>query len=102
MDTNKTDNMDNIEVRHNVEETRFEVQLGDQIAILEYDIAGNNMVFTHTEVPPAFEGKGVAGKMAQVALDYAVEKGHKIQAFCPFVKSYVQRHKEYQPHTWGY
>lgn len=93
---------ENIEVTQNVEESRFEVDLGDKIAIMEYDIAGNNMIFTHTEVPPEFEGHGIAGKMAKVALDYAVQKGHKIQAFCPFVKSYVQHHPEYQPHTWGY
>ncbi len=90
------------EVIHNVEATQFEVRLGDQLAFIEYDIAGNNMVFTHTEVPPAFEGKGIANQMAKVALDYAVQAGHKIQAFCPFVKVYVDRHKEYQPYTWGY
>jgi uncharacterized protein len=102
---NKMDNkpdINNIEVKHNAGETRFEVQLGDKMAFIEYDIAGNNMVFTHTEVPPEFEGKGIAAKMAKVALDYALEKGHKIQAFCPYVKGYVERHPEYQPHTWGY
>lgn len=98
---NKID-ISSIEVIHNVEETRFEMHLGDKLAIMEYDIAGNNMVFTHTEVPQEFEGMGIAGKMAKVGLDYAVAKGHKIQAFCPFVKGYVHRHKEYQPHTWGY
>lgn len=95
-------NTDNIEVKHNPEETRFEVQLDDKMAVIEYDIAGNNMVFLHTEVPPEFEGQGIAGKMAKFALDYAVTKGHRIQAFCPYIKSYVQRHPEYQPHTWGY
>lgn len=90
------------EVKHNVEAKRFEVQLGDQLALIDYDIAGNNMVFLHTEVPPAFEGQGIANKMAKVALDYAVQAGHKIQPFCPFVKRYVDKHPEYQPHSWGY
>jgi uncharacterized protein len=94
--------METREVKHNPEESRFEVQLGDQIAIIEYDIAGKNMVFKHTEVPPEFEGQGIASQMAKFALDYAVEAGYKIQPFCPYVKGYVDRHAEYQPHSWGY
>jgi len=93
---------DKIEVKHNIEATQFQVQLGDQMAFIDYDIAGNNMVFKHTEVPREFEGQGIAGKMAKVALDYALEKGHRIHAFCPYIKSYVERHPEYQPYTWGY
>lgn len=91
------------EVIHNPEATRFEIQLDDgQIARVEYDIAGNNIIFTHTEVPPEYEGQGLAGQMAKVALDYAVESGRKIQAFCPYMKRYVDQHPEYQPHSWGY
>lgn len=91
-----------IEVKHNPAEKRFEVQLGDQIAKVEYMLSGNNMIFTHTEVPPAFEGQGIANRMAKFALDYAVEAGHKIQPLCPLVKHYVNRHPEYQKYSWGY
>jgi uncharacterized protein len=95
-------NTENLEVRHNPERSRFEVRLGDKIAVSEYMLAGNNIIFTHTEVPPEFEGQGIAGKLAKFALDYAVQAGHKIQALCPFIRLYVERHPEYQPHTWGY
>lgn len=95
-------NIDDLQVKHNPEAKRFELQVDDQIAIAEYMLAGNNMIFTHTEVPPALEGRGIANKLAKFALDYAVQAGHKIQPVCPFITSYIQRHKEYQPHTWGY
>ena len=91
-----------LEVKNNPEAKRFEIVLDDKIALVEYMIAGKNMIFTHTEVPPEFEGMGVANKMAQVALDYAVSEGYKIQAVCPFISLYVQKHPEYQPITWGY
>lgn len=91
----------NLNVVHNVDNKRFEVALGDGLALMDYMLAGNNMIFTHTEVPPAYEGKGVANQMAKVALDYAVEHGHRIQPLCPFVKLYIRKHPEYQAHTWG-
>jgi hypothetical protein len=31
--------------------------------------------------------------MVKVALDYAVNAGHKIQPLCPIVKLYVDRHR---------
>lgn len=91
-----------LEVKHNPEAKRFEVQLDDQLAVVEYTIAGNNIIFTHTEVPRAFEGKGIANRMVKVALDYAVNAGLQIQPLCPIVKSYVDRHPEYRLHSWGY
>lgn len=91
-----------IEVKNNPEQNRFEVILGDQIAMVQYMIAGKNIVFTHTEVPPEFEGKGIAGKMARVALDFAKDEGYRVQALCPFIAAYIRRHPEYQTITWGY
>lgn len=91
-----------LDVKHNPEAKRFEVQLGDKIAMVEYMLSGNNMIFTHTEVPQEFEGQGIANHMAKFALDYAVEAGHKIQPLCPLVKRYVDRHPEYQQYSWGY
>lgn len=95
-------NFDNLEVINNVEEKRFEVRLGDQIAMIEYMRAGDNIIYTHTEVPSAFEGRGVANKMAKVALEYAKNEGLKVQPLCPFVALYIRKHKEYQSITWGY
>lgn len=89
-------------VVHNEAEQRFEVALGGALALVEYQRAGNNIIFTHTEVPPAFEGQGVANRMAYAALEYAKANGLKVQALCPFIALYVKKHKEYQSITWGY
>jgi hypothetical protein len=92
----------NIDVIHNRDAKRFEVQLGDQLAIADYQRAGKNIIFTHTEVPKAFEGRGIAGRMARTALDYAKEQNLKVQAVCPYMSAYIRKHPEYQPITWGY
>jgi hypothetical protein len=95
MDTNAQ------EVIHNTAEKRFEIALGDDIAMIEYMLHGNNITFTHTEVPPAFEGMGIASKIARVALDYARDNEMRVNPLCPFVKLYIERHPEYKPMVWG-
>jgi uncharacterized protein len=94
--------LENIEVVNNEEKKRFEVVLGDDTALLQYQQAGNNIIYTHTEVPEAFEGRGIGTKLAHAAMEYAKEKGFKVQALCPFVGKYVHEHPEYQSITWGY
>lgn len=97
-----TIDLNNLEIRNNADANRFEAEVDGTIAFAEYMIAGKNIIFTHTEVPPAFEGQGIAGKLARHALDFAVENGYKIQPLCPFMSGYVRKHTEYLPHTWGY
>jgi hypothetical protein len=90
-------------VVHNPERHRFEAALDDgSVAVLDYQIAGKNMLFTYTGVPPQYEGRGIASQLVKVGLDYARDNGYKIQALCSFVDVYVRRHPEYQPITWGY
>lgn len=94
-------NVEQLEVHNNEEAKRFEAQLGDKFAIIEYMRAGNNIIFTHTEVPQEYEGQGIANKLAYVALECAKEQGLKVQPLCPFVKLYITKHPEYQDIVWG-
>ena len=61
----------NIEVVNNEAEQRFEVHLQGQTAFLAYRRFPDRLVLVHTEVPPALEGKGIAGKLVARALDLA-------------------------------
>jgi predicted GNAT family acetyltransferase len=78
------------------------VALDGHLAMVEYMEAGNNIIFNHTEVPPEFEGRGIASQIAQTALDWARDNERRVQALCPFIKGYVDKHPEYQSITWGY
>lgn len=93
----------NLTVEHNESAKQFQVKLdGGDMAFVEYMLAGEWIVFTHTEVPEKYEGMGIASKMAKTALDYAMEKGLKVQPLCPYINMYIRRHPEYQPITLGY
>jgi hypothetical protein len=88
-----------MEVVHNPQFERFEIDLDGQLAIAEYRLEGDDIYFTHTEVPPAFEGRGVGGKLARAALEYAKAQGYTVHALCSFIAAYIQRHPEYQDLT---
>ncbi|WP_069386048.1 GNAT family N-acetyltransferase [Cellulosimicrobium cellulans] len=79
-------------------EDRFEARLpdGTVAGFAEYVRQDGAVVFTHTEVDPAFEGQGVGSALVAGALDQVRESGQGVVALCPFVKAYVERHAEYQ------
>ena len=91
-----------VEVVHNPAQKRFEMQLGDQIAMVKYILGSSEIIFTHTEVPEEFEGHGVASKIAKVAVEYAKAQGMRIRPLCPYMSAYIKRHPEYQSITAGY
>lgn len=93
-------NTDDLEIKQNAEKKRFEVQVGEHIAFLEYMPAGKNIIYPHTEVPSELEGHGIGNKLAHHAMEYAKANGLKVQALCPFVAAYVRKHPEYQDITW--
>src|SRR5258708_20244947 len=75
---------------------RFEVTLDGETASTEYVLHNGALVLPHTEVPPAFEGKGVASALAKAALGYARDHGLKVKPICPFIAGYIQKHPEWQ------
>ena len=58
------------------------------------DAAGHR-VFVHTGVEERFEGHGLAGQLATRALDDARAEGLKIVPQCPYVRSFLERHRDY-------
>jgi predicted GNAT family acetyltransferase len=54
-------------VRHNEKDERFETDAAGGTAFVEYIIDGDEITFTHTEVPKQAEGKGVAGRIVAEA-----------------------------------
>ena len=88
-----------VTVTHRPEESRFVVDLDGAQAEAAYHRQGREVHFTHTEVPPEFEGKGVGSRLAKAALDWAVAEQLAIVPQCPFITAYVKRHREYQEHV---
>ena len=91
------------EVSDNREARRFEAHVDGKLAgFADYQLTDELVVFTHTEVDPAFEGQGVGSAIARHALDQLVAGGtRKALPVCPFIKGWIQRHPEYLPVTYG-
>ncbi|PZG02519.1 GNAT family N-acetyltransferase [Micromonospora deserti] len=75
---------------------RFEAHDDDTIAgFAEYIRTDNLVVFTHTEVDSAYEGRGVGSQLARAGLDAARADGLRVLAICPFIAGWLARHPEY-------
>ncbi len=85
-----------IKVTNNTSAKRFETTVGGATAVLDYELKDGTLTLVHTGVPSSLEGQGIGGKVVKAALEYAKEEGLKVIPQCPFVRSYIERHKEYE------
>jgi predicted GNAT family acetyltransferase len=85
-----------LDVVNNESSRRFEVMADGHTAFLQYARGSGRIELLHTDVPPALGGKGIGGLLAKAALEFARVASLKVTATCPFVKSYLERHPEYQ------
>ena len=83
-----------VDVRHNTAARRFEVVVDGQLARADYRIDGRVMQIFHTEVPFAFEGRGIAASLVRAAIEYARQNGLKVLPACSYVRAYLRRHRE--------
>jgi predicted GNAT family acetyltransferase len=88
-------NYDEQQLKVNAESHRLELEIKGSTAFIEYKLLHDRLLLIHTEVPPALEGKGAAGAIVQKALQFAKDNNYKIVPICPFVRSYLERHKEW-------
>ena len=79
----------------NVDDQQFELTVDGLTAFAAYQRDDDVIVFTHTEVPPEHQGKGVGGALARGALDAARSEGAEVVPLCPFIASYIRRHPGY-------
>jgi uncharacterized protein len=85
-----------LDVRDAPEHRRFEARLNGSLAgFLAYRSDEDRVRLVHTEVDPAFEGRGIGGALARFALDTARREGRTVTVECPFVTSWLRRHREY-------
>src|ERR1700688_1889321 len=73
----------------------LELEIEGNIAFIDYKLLRDTLFLIHTEVPPGLKGKGLGSAIVQKALQYAKDNNYKIVPICPFVQSYLERHKEW-------
>jgi predicted GNAT family acetyltransferase len=91
-----SDSIENVVVENNEAAKRFEARVAGEVAFIQYRYEKDRIVMVHTDVPPSLGGRGLAGKLAHAALEYARTAGLKVVPLCPYVASYIRKHPEYQ------
>jgi predicted GNAT family acetyltransferase len=88
-------NLEELKITHNPSENRFEVFINGELSKLDYIEDGNTIVMTHVGVHPEHRGGGVAGRITQVALEYASEKNLRVIPMCSYIAAYIRRNPQY-------
>ena len=82
-------------VRDDPARQRYELEVGSELAFIDYLRDGRNVIMTHAEVPSALRGGGIGSALVKGALALVRERDEKVVPLCPFVAHYVRRHPEW-------
>ena len=83
-------------IAHDPASRRFTTEVDGQTGYLEYEREGEVIAITHTIVPPAIGGRGIAGDLVRTALDYARAESLKVDPRCSYAEGWMGKHPEYQ------
>jgi hypothetical protein len=86
---------DTPKITDNTTAHQYEIHADGWIAFLRYRMVGDAIEYLHTETPEELQGRGYAGALAKFALDRDLAAGRRVIATCPYVKTFIDRHKEY-------
>ena len=68
---------------------------GEKAGEMTWSVAGpDKIIIDHTEVNPAFGGRGVGKQLLYAVVEMAREKGRKIIPLCPYANSMFKKIEE--------
>jgi predicted GNAT family acetyltransferase len=86
-----------IEAADAPERDRYEISIdGDVVGFTAYRARPGLIAFIHTEVDERLQGRGLADRLIRFALEDARARGLAVLPFCPFVKAFIERHREFE------
>jgi len=87
--------MSGLDIIHHGIPGRFVTQVDGHAANLDYEMADRIMHITHTHVPEAIGGRGIAGKLVEAAFHHARAEGWKVRPLCSYAAAWVKKHADY-------
>ncbi|HUR79458.1 MAG TPA: GNAT family N-acetyltransferase [Thermoanaerobaculia bacterium] len=80
------------DIRNNEETSQFETTVDGHVAYVAYEHEEpNRIVFTHTIVPDALAGRGIAASLTKHALQHARDNDLKVVPQCAYVAKYMEK-----------
>lgn len=82
-------------IEHDSQTQCFTMPVEGHQCVLEYELDGSVMTITHTRVPDALGGRGLAGIITRHALEFARGRQWQVVPQCSYAAAYIKRHPEY-------
>lgn len=76
-------------VEHQPQHNRFIISKDAHECLLEYRLQGQDIDFTHTYVPFALRGQGLAEQLVKEGLAWAQAQNYNIAASCSYVHKWL-------------
>ncbi|BDZ54434.1 GNAT family N-acetyltransferase [Agromyces marinus] len=88
---------DEVEIVRDDEARRYRLLLGGaEAGRAEFRLREGSIVFTHTIIDPAFEGRGLGSRLARFVIEDAISRGERIVPRCPFIRGWLLKHPGYE------
>ena len=84
------------EITHDPDKRRFSTVVEGYECEVDYRLVGSIMTITHTGVPEAVGGRGIAANLMRAALTEAEARGWKVVPACSYAATYMRRHTEFE------
>jgi predicted GNAT family acetyltransferase len=84
------------EIRDNPDRNRFEMDAGNDVAVVNYRLAPGVITLSHTEVPEELEGQGLGSRIVRGVLDIVRGRGLKVVPACGFVAAFIRKNPDYR------
>lgn len=84
-------------IKHDLVSRKFFTSVGGKECILRYEkISENIWDFRMVFVPANLRSNGIAAKVVEHALQYAMKNSVKVKAGCSYVKDFISQNAKYQ------
>ncbi|HEY8585372.1 MAG TPA: GNAT family N-acetyltransferase [Rhodanobacter sp.] len=83
-------------IQHDRAARRFETEVEGAQCLLDYTLESAVMTITHTEVPAAVGGRGIASALVLAAVHAARAEGWRVVPACSYAAAWMRRHPEHQ------
>ncbi len=86
-----------IEIADAPERDRYEISVdGERVGLTAYRLRPGLIAFIHTEIDEGHQGRGLADQLIRFALEDARKRDLVVLPFCPFVKAFIERNREFE------
>ncbi|MEO8459806.1 MAG: GNAT family N-acetyltransferase [Dokdonella sp.] len=82
-------------IEHDRDSQRFVVRVDGHSGVLDYRLSGDVMTITHTSVPEAIGGRGIAAELMRYALETARAERWKVIPACSYAAAFMRKYPEF-------